>query len=479
MFKMDDFIKKQLEDRSVDSSDQWNVPSESHWNTAKEHFPKKKENRRRALWLWTLGVCALFLVGFYFLKLGTSDTKAIINKTQEIAEAETTQVQTVTTKETETNQIIITSNEEQIAKEQEIVSTPIVTAKKIQAADNINKTAIENNATFGKSTPFVQNTLKPIVGNNPSNAPMTKDVARINTEVLNTTTISKNKTSSPVLEKRELVTNFPTLISPKIYTVDTDTPKNLKTPSIAIIPVVPSGSFYEFGVSHKQFGFTLLSTSFLIDEDQELGTLVELDRSYRNANLNFNKHFNKKWSLSTGLDFSKLGLNIDACIITTLTNEDLDIIVGDGIDGAIATRGGLSDDLEIELIDGIELAEGDQIKVKGNIDLNIRAIELPILFNLHLNKSKFEFVFGGGLALEYLRVEQQEAEFFIFLDNTLINKETVQDSFLENIFDSSFYLNYTTKYHINKNLNCGLSKSINLSDIGFSYIEAGLYYRFY
>ena len=62
MNRMDDFLKKRLEDFSP-ADDGWNMPSDELFDKAKVHFPKKKKKKRWGFFI--LPGLMLLALGFY------------------------------------------------------------------------------------------------------------------------------------------------------------------------------------------------------------------------------------------------------------------------------------------------------------------------------------------------------------------------------------------------------------------------------
>ena len=65
MDKMDDFIKKRLDDLTP-AEDAWNIPSDDLWESAKVHFPKPKKKRKLLCIPMLLGLFLSTGLGFYF-----------------------------------------------------------------------------------------------------------------------------------------------------------------------------------------------------------------------------------------------------------------------------------------------------------------------------------------------------------------------------------------------------------------------------
>lgn len=479
MDKMDDFIKKRLDDQTP-AEDAWNIPSDDLWENAKVHFPKPKKKRRL---LWIPMLLGLFLstgLGFYFGQhslIYKNTTIEIPNSNKQ----DTTIFEEKKNNLSKSNEIIYETPQESTIEAKENTQTPnkqisIIQPPKIISFASIMDNEIRRIASESEQSETI-NTSIPI-------------------EKLKTTKSEVDAINFSDQEEKITRENIE-IPSPKLWSTETLPPLLLpmrleemmeESPIAALSnKVIPKTKMYhypnqELGIGYSETPIRLLDIYGV--QDTETGNVAEFDLNYKNINLHYTKWLKRRWSLSTGLYFAEFNLDINTSIFSKLTNEDIDTYFSQQLEDVIQLRQAFSsslqagDELRIELIAGEQLLLGDSINTITQSGFNSRILQIPAFVNYHIYKNKFEWIFSAGAALNIESFDQKATDIEIYKEGIRINEPTQLSSTLERTISSSLYGGVAMRYHINRKLNFGLSSKVDLNYLFLSNVEAGLYYRF-
>jgi len=516
---MDDFFKKRLDDQTP-AEDGWNIPSDDLWNNAKDHFPKKEKKKR---WFWIpifLGLFFSTTVGFYFGR------NSLINST---ISTDITQTDIQTTpvienkKEISINEDIDTPKENIKANSDkssnEVAQQPNIKASK--NIQNLKKEVIvskipEKKQIFQKpnEAPIVNLTveqLTQIQKNNPT--PQKESVNQTlqqktfskveilskkdNLEILvtenqypeNESTIAKDLNEAPteaIIEEAVAVPKFINAERIALLTNFVNSSKIADNVSINDLSkkIIPKAKRIhdpnqEIGISHSENLLRLLE--IIGGQDPETGEKMLVDLKAFNVNLHYTKWLKKKWSLSTGFYVSDFDLKMDVSFFTEATQEDIDQYIqrdaNDKFEYRLVSSLPNQDNSKIKLLPGKEIMVGDSINIQAQIHQKGKSYQIPLHLNHHVYKNRFEWIFGVGLAIDFISIDINEFDIGLYKEGNLIN-EPLLPSTGKNFIIPYLYLKTSLRYHINRRLNIGLSSNLNFPNIPLSNLETGLYYRF-
>ena len=488
---IDKFFKDRLE---VDNAPEWATPSDDIWMNAKSRFNKKEKSKKRfVFWLFGSGFIVIGLVSLLAIIYDQKNENVERNQfTDQVEQNENKQFKTSEIKEV--NPVDVSNSTSEV----EIVSAN--QSKKIKSeklenyeSDRKNTSNLSIDKKENKRTEFVFD--KNIQTRDRSIKKSTRMQDEYETKIQEPFTnrlinndIVRDEKSTKIIVPVELNSDatiadktLPILgmlpVQENIYNLSTskrDQAGLMAGLSMAASPLILDRPNYELGLSHSKYLISAFLEEALNDDDET--DLNNVDLSIKNINITGRKWINKKWSFSVGANLTKLNINADIELQDTL-DRDLNNFINDNY---TIPRSNLTSDIpDINLIDGVELMNGDIVNVKGNVDLGLMAVQLPIMLDYHIYKNKMEYLFGSGLSVDILQVIQGEIDISIYKDQQLVNKPFVQERITKFIFDYSLYANLGMKYHIHKNWNVGLSMKISVLEPVFSYAELGFYYRWH
>ncbi len=246
---------------------------------------------------------------------------------------------------------------------------------------------------------------------------------------------------------------------------------NFIKPKVIVRPLM------EVGISTQYF---LLNALEGIDLDETENGTVFFDGRFINLNLEYARWIGRKWSITTGITYGDILLNLD--IDTDFIYDENDFVqdinseYNDVFDKSNNTN---SNDSPVVLSPGVELLTGDVVRLKGSVDLGLRAIQIPFILNYHWYNKRFEFYMGAGFTLESIWARENNIDFNLYDNNILLTEPSTQVDLSEHYFDYSIYGKLGTKININKRLNFDTAISILANDAAFSGLEFGLHYRWH
>lgn len=503
MNKIDDFFKKRL-DVDASQNEGWNMPSDDLWNAALPHFPKEEKKRKSFFWFW-LSVGLLFSVSMTYLIVNNNE--AVSDNQPQIANTKETYHEDILkdSKTIEIEEGIKQESEDQILVQKELVEKPISEP----IAESNSNMDVRKSSLLLEDSNQSQNSKGRITRSKSINDNNDQDVILRSTpnNILSSAIASnselgvqdsKNKVVEFALESTDSkIEDVNVVVKTELGVAqqareevsignlrDLDLVAESNRSSIVvnnvnsgfIQPKLEVRPMKEIGVSSQLFFLNLLEGVNL--DDSEDGTVV-FDGRFRNLNFKYAKWIGRKWSISTGINFADLALNLD--IDTDIVYDEVEfgqdinsqygeVINSDNI-GNAATP--------VMFKSGVELVNGDVVRLRGNVDLGLRVIQVPIILNYHWYNKRFEFYTGLGFALESAWAREENANFNIFENDILITEPSSPSDFYEQYFSYSYYVKLGTKFNFNKQINFDTALNILANDIIFSSVEFGLHYRWH
>ena len=470
-------------------AEEWNIPSDDIWMAAKAKFEKKKKPKRKFIF-WLFGsVLVTGAIILFTLNNHHSNTQNTITTNEQIGSKKETpntlnqNNQPQITSQKAQNKTIASSVD--IQGSQKVESTlddQYLNKKKSSSPKSSQVTSVTNEKRIG------QNSIPPHISQPTievhSSLPSQENSIKTNQKPQ--TAINDNKWSarSDLNDEQKIspsssamLLSIEKLILP-ITKIESEYKSNKITNTLKILPpIIVAKPRYEVGVSHGEFAFSaLLGLLEVVINDDET-RLLNFDYSINNLNLSGRKWIGKNLSYTYGTNLSMLAIRSDFEIKDTLDDE-LNKFIRKSYTTA-TTRNISNHNAKIELIDGVQLVNGDILDLKGNIALRLIAVQLPLMANYHIYKRKMEYLLGGGVTLDLMHLIQEDVNLSIFKEGQLINKPFMQDQGSEFIIDYSIYTNVGMRYHFSKKWNAGLSLNISILEPIFSYGELGIYYRWH
>jgi len=454
MHKLDDFFKNSLEDVN-EAPDGWNVPTELPWEAAEPHFPKPKSKRR--IWPFLLFVGLLISAGLAWMnwdgKAQTQEQTQAQPETQVQAQVET-QVQEQEEGQGQTEEAInnFNSNDNTLT-ENELVKTnrsnkssaPVTktepTEKVITNSRKIKDTKISL-ASFSTPEPVELN--RPILSKDEEKA-----------ELLNNENATLEVSQSTV--GKSLVESTAPIIGHQL--------------SLSVLPVST--------IDEIDFNYSNQLPLLVLPKVEPLTNIKNTREDYSNINLKYTKWIGKRWRMSTGLYYSNLKIDLDVVgffefdrnMISESTTAEYETVVKRfSVDE--------SNDLSIAFLPGLAPEIGDILNLRGNLELGLSSIQVPILFEYNFERPKMEYSIGGGLLLGYWTVAQSSIDLDLYKDDLVIaEKPVIEDVGAHNI-ELSAFMQLGFRRKITSKFNIGLNIKYDLVSPIFSGFEVGAYYRF-
>ena len=462
MDKLDKFFKEQLTDYKA-STDEWNIPSDHLYDEAKVFFPKKKKRR---FFIWFIGLallCVGFSLGMFVTRIDQSDIVSENSDSERITQGPIT-TKILKKKESETIGQKLPADKKSEINDYE--NTIKETSKKKTVSQNntiSNSYSVSNSDQAKQESNLLSNTEEINISTT------TNTFSQIVKESQNTI-ISKESSEDDTVSAIENIDFLQTKIS--LIENKSEKPHLIEanfTPTKGKINSLQD----EVGISHLYFVANLFDEVELSEESVMEET--QFSGKFKNLNLNYSRFIHNRWSISTGVFLSQINIDLDFSVYEKLNSEDIDVFVNEEFDD-ISPRSTDQNNM-VSLMPGVNLSEGDLLNFRGDVALQLRAIQLPFTINYHLNKRRTEYFVGAGLSIDYVLADQSAIDLEIYKDNILINNPYVQERQVENEFSYSIYFNTGLRYRISSHLNVGFNAKINVNDIIFSGLEAGIYYR--
>lgn len=442
---IDDFIKNRLA-ATAEAADEWTIPPDELWERARLLINEPKKRKRRfLLWFfWGILLGGTLLSAFYFVtpKRG-SIIAQVVETTAEVAlshEAATVEF----------------CPEETSAK---TISIPPKTEKQLQAFnENPSKSNDDSRKIADTTTTSRSSAITPVL------LPIKKEMLVPETPVRPAGT---NLGPLPSLPFAELHAKQQEDILPLLNILDTATQKELNWN-------------WELGLSYSRFPVN----PFTDDQEQHRQNnkyLELLSSSYRSINLVATKTTQKNLSLTSGLYYTQQKIDVAFGLDTIVYRTD-EKNVEKGINELI-TRAGAStlaneDALSLILFPTANVTDGDTLNLFGSLPVQLDVYQFPLIFNLHFNKNRFEYVASIGLSIDLLKIRIDELPVEVFKKNTLVSNDVNFQSYEVSLSRASFYLGGGLKYPISPAFNASFSIKLEPFAREFSRYEMGLHYRF-
>lgn len=490
MNSMDDFFKKRLSDLN-EADDGWNVPSEEVWENVVPHLPKPKKKRRRFILLF-IGLGLIMSAGliYHYSVVGdlnnTKETRALVKEeidttnkkssasNNTIANIERTSTANNINKNSEESNNSL--QEEQLDKRQ----TGVITlgdlgeqySSSTNTETNYKKSGLDNPLVFNfeiKETNFPERQLL--------------------IDKLENFTYSENgPTFNEPNPSKE--SNIPNLANPQktsvlSYLSPLPTFALSSTKDHRPVDVLPSMAILESGFTpipfHHEIGITHgLSAFSFVDEimSSDLDDQFSIIPTYQNINFHYNKVISNRWRFSTGAFLSKLNMNIvfDESFVYESISSSRSIVTeyDDTVQQSSANGSG---QVTINFVSGQEPQEAETLNIRGALDVELRALQIPIFLTHHWVKNRWGFLIGGGPTLELLGERQFNADFNVLRDENIISSSVDIQDYHDTYTGISIYGLTGMKYHFNNHINVGINLKINIQDPIFSTADVGMYYR--
>jgi len=503
MNKMDDFFRKALTDHNVDS-DGWNIPDEQVWLKAKDSFPQEKR-KRRAFWLPLFGVLLLTTVaawGVYSHRTSDSHRIAVEESSLPLSQIE--------------NTAEIVSTDQGTALFTEEIRSEELSNGGLAKSPSQSDQKSDNSKVPARLTEEIKITKSTIAGSITKDAPLAKTSQTVTT--INTApTTEIAETSSPSLasgastndlqvtapsqaqlqnsaDSTFLAVDNSSLIpasskrdySPALSMLDNRInllPAHLRQEDLHIATIEiprPQYPLWEIGLKYLLLPISLIDELDLEDDDGDFVNLL-VNRS-RGSGLNLSVHrwLGARWSLQSGLMASRFTLSSNACLQTGLSTDDLGMIES-GTKFALSRSSALQvNPDQVQLLPGVELAEGDQLKIQGILDLSVRSINIPIILNRHWARARgHEYHAGLGIGLGIYKLAQEEMELTFFRESQLVAEPYLQAEEIENKVDLFVFLQGGMRYPISKKLFAAVNLRLLLTDPLLSGLDVGVHYRWH
>lgn len=477
---LDGFFSTRLQNETI-GDDGWNMPPDEIWDAAKPHFVNRKKKKRRFIFWLLIPVLAICIGVPIKLMEGSEvvqnmkgvdqflqhDEKEIINAGKSIREATPIQKNVVQSlvEGSEKENVINGVSEKSIKKE--------IREKDSNAVKENNDQIVKRNQviTYARNENYeVENNATDISSNNTSQI-RAKNNSHLKSEN------KREKILIPSLGKQSGLLDFLNdLHSIEDKKVEIESPVVSVDQSNFITPLAMPVYRNEVGISHSVLAINMI-IAFGVIEENGLDKL-DLSCSYFNANLSGRKWITNSFSISSGIQYSILDLDLDFSVYDTLDKEVLQFINEEFNDAkSRSTIGDGDSDIVIDLIDGVDVEIGDVLNVRGNVTQKISALQIPLFLDYHIYRKKWEHIFGTGVALEYIRVKEIPNEFSLYRQDEKISKPVEIPTIEMNFFGGSIYAKYGVRYLLNEQISFGLDAKFNLLSLPFSGIDMGFYYR--
>lgn len=487
MNKFDDYIKKELEKGNLQNNNDWNLPSEKLWDNVHPHFPTKKKSKW-IIWFFVLGFCT---ISFQSINKYFFEQKGISNDT----------VNTVTESEKENN----SSSNSVETKYNYKNTSPLEVNKSIKNAKS-NKQDIRIKETqFSKQN----NKLNNIENNNisiPSKSNKETNQSALLNEAFSLGSNENRRNELTFLDDEQILLENKKLNFSKTLEQENEKEKSIKTVKVInslltiesidskikgtdrtvnftpliskIIKQKPVRILNnEFGASHALSLFSVLNyTDLEIDEPDEQSSITGY---YRNANFYYTKWLNPKYSFTTGLLYTNIGLNV--CFENRFEYEPNDFfnIINQEYKEITqrASSNSEPDAIDISLIPGYMINTGDSISLAGKVNLKLNVIQVPFFFNINWIKKNTSFHLGAGATAEFVTIKQNNIDLNLYDDGMIISEPSTFNDQSENYFDYTLYLRLGMRRKIFKNIHFGIDLKPAVMYPALSSIDFGVYYQ--
>ncbi len=524
MNKMDDFFNKRLSDFNT-AEEGWNVPSDQVWENVKDHLPKPEKKKKRFFFLLFgfVLLAAAFSTMTYFnsskINELTTDQSATKNKVvagsaKYNAEDNLQEQRTNTIAEAITNELNGDVTE--------------VSGRKLSGDLNVNQVESVNHSTItdlsrildkskkvrerevsesvDKSVVMAQLLQNPLTARSIENQNILNETGSATFSATSFQAKNNQQSADFINEHNKTLNSFQEGSFQSVENILEETRVLYRSENIGILNTLPFTAFMinrngllpsaqnipegplerlieiedekrrpqEFGISYSLSAFTFLKSQTVIEEmDRFL-----IQARFKNLNIEYARWISNRWKFSTGVYLSKIDVNFGFTQFfnydQSFMNESIATEYGNTVEESGANSAG---NVRVSFINGLEPSEGELINIKGNVDISLSAIQVPLFLTHHRRRKKMEFFVGGGIALELIKEEQKNGLLNVFRDERLISSSSEIDDLQEVLPDYSIYGLTGFRYNLTDRINTGIGLKVNLSNVIFSTADVGIYYR--
>ncbi len=485
--KINQFFVQRLGD-DTPGDDGWNMPSDDIFESAKLHFPKKKEKKRPFLFWLSGGVVVAMVLGLgLYSFFGDTDLpveiKSVNNIESKINSNENTIVKSIDQKD-EIKSIKEERKESIIKKDN--VSIP---KKKVANRKHTDK-VIKRNPSVFQDNPGRNVSWQNTKSNKSMSSTTTNEKIEKSTEDNSNTRFAE---SAPIINKKErtVIPILPILNKENnLDELEADSKKSHELP----LEAVNADKFkartiqkWEIGLTHARF---MLPFNKIVLKDEDAKETLSFNVKTKNLNIPITRRLNRRWSLTSGYSYADIDLDIDVTkqlIYDTNATEDkvetlVDEIIRDGAIGSTVKLNDQSRAINLEFVDNLDLENGDILDINAKIPVRIKLHQIPLLVNFHLGNKKrnrkFEWILHAGPAIEYFELEIPFFEMSAYESNNLLTHSVEFDPITEAEIAFAVLAGGGVKYHINNHFNIGLNTKIDVFAIPAARYELGLFYGF-
>ncbi|MEE9371521.1 MAG: hypothetical protein V3V00_00545 [Saprospiraceae bacterium] len=454
MGSIDNFFKRRLTDYR-EAEDGWNIPAEKTWENVSTHLPTPKKKYR---WIWIFPVIFLGAVLIFYAYNNYLSTPATIAIDAPL----------VSRTKSEINPPVVVS-----PKDQNVVGMTENRDNKAASKSNPNLIHIKNGDSQEKH--ISKNVMVPFHSitqagtqyetleskqSNHNTIPKNDNDQWINT--------SSNNDRSPMAnlpqglsytQKSSVSNNSDIASSPLIFRLNkipildiSGLESRLEIPKISTSPIFDIPILYskwELGISLSTY---LGSKPYTIFDSGDIPDLESIftKSTYQGLNLHFNKKLNNRWSISTGMNFShqKLYLNFTQKHVWDATNN---------VAISRSSNFVLKDNLNLFFFDGIEVSNGQELCLQGELGAEVFSLRIPVIGSYHIYQGKHEYLLSFGVSLGVDRFSLAEGEFMIYREQQLIGIDlnpTIDGGIIP---QASAYGGIGYRYHLNDKWKIGAS----------------------
>ncbi len=474
--KLEKYFKSVLEDKKL-SEEEWAIPSEDLWESAKVHFPKKKKKDKAILFWWGLGACCFLAIGGLATILFQNIS---LPQEQLIGDNHFEKELSIDRKEFKQAKAKINPNNITISKEVAIEKTKIEEGISpfIKNLDSIEKLENEpynkDQQKLNKNNPIIFESIA------------AKKRKRDNRLEAAQYRIEKEQIEIPKRprSKQGLLKSIPVLsrlTKPIAILEIAERPMELQaTLPVLTTPVQPTRNKWEIGLSYSPF--VLIQESILNKGSESNVQDVSIGVRHQNINTSIRRFIHPRFSISSGLYLSKGSIDLAFCdTITYGQNKSISfrsfLKESDAVN-EITSDSGIELDNVIEYLADANLSAGDELSIKGNIPFKLKFVQIPILFNTHFGKGKFKGIIHAGFSVDYQQLQANELTLEVFKANELISKPIMTKPLNEHTFHLRWQAGVGLRYAIKDFLQVGSAIHINVSEPILSRYDFGVYYGF-
>ncbi len=506
------FFQKKLGQSKPTEAD-WNTPSDDIWHRAKAEFPKKKKRKPFFFALLGFGTVLLFTIAFYWIspssfsiekgkqKLELNPTASTVaaqpiptinakgNQENQENQTDTNQSQNEgkdATTQSSTNQIannLPTKNEIAAHKTEGVAEQTTVV---VPTSNSNARSTITNSLGKQKQSITAIPPTEFVPGTSLSTTPVNASLAAIPSEQLTEPTEPISATPADTLAaiaapaRKDLAF----VAAPRLGVNLRDEEVEILAKTVPLVRprIMPR---WEIGFSHAPL---ILDLEKLFEEENSENNdtvligqeQLDINVSYVNFNIPITRRLNRSLSLTSGVSFTKLGL--DFIFSTTEvfdsaeTDKELKSFLKKKSSAGSLTLNDASSVIDIEYLPGAMLMDGDTFLIEGIVPVEADVVQIPILLNYHFGRGRVEGLLHTGISLDYYRSSIKNLSLKVYKDDALITAPVAFNALNDEMFDFSLYAGAGMKFHLTDRFNIGLSAKVNFALLPLSRYEIGVYY---